>query len=190
MKTWISWYIDEKSSFYKIFLCFTVNELSQYNTCIAFKLCSSPSTINGVFIVPQWGYCVPFGFCFDYAIPFQDSKNMIWNPNYSRIPRVGYCTFIEYFVLWTRIQHALNVPKLNWSSILLLLFTWFAIPSLWKTFFEQNLQYPYIGGVKYFNRPLIYLFEWTRPSSMWNLHFILSSSLLTIGGLSEWQPCR
>jgi hypothetical protein len=145
---------------------------------------------HGVFNVPQWGYCVPFRFCFGYTIPFQDSKDTIWNPNYLGTPRARYCTFIEYFVLWTWIQHALNAFKLNWSSILLWLFTWFAIPPSWKTLFEQNLQYLYIGGAKYFNWPLIYLFEWTRPSSMWNLHFILSSSLSTIGVLLEWQPCR
>ncbi len=54
-----------------------------------------------------------------------------------------------------KYNNALNVSKLNWSFVLLLLSNWFAIPP-WKTLFEQNLQYPYIRGVKYFNRPLIY----------------------------------
>jgi hypothetical protein len=71
-----------------------------------------------------------------------------------RVRRMGYCTFIEYFALWTWVQHALNVSKLNWSFVSLRLSIWFAIPS-WKTLFEQNLQYLYIGGVKYFNPPLI-----------------------------------
>jgi hypothetical protein len=82
-----------------------------------------------------------------------------------RLPKMGYCMFIEYFVLWTWVQRTLNVSKLNWSSILLWLSTWFTIPR-WKTRSKQNLQYPYIGCVKYFNCPLIYLFEWRRPSSM------------------------
>jgi hypothetical protein len=106
------------------------------------------------------------------------------------LPRMGYSMFIEYFVLWTWVQHTLNASKLNWSSFVLFwLSTWFAIPP-WKTLFKKNLQYLYIGCVKYFNCPLIYLFEWTRPSSMQYLHFILSSSLSTIGSLLEWQPCR
>ncbi len=33
----------------------------------------------------------------------------------SRIPRTGYYTFIEYFVLWTWIQHALS--GLNWIGV-------------------------------------------------------------------------
>jgi hypothetical protein len=90
--------------------------------------------------------------------------------------------FIEYFVLWTWIQHALNVSKLTWSSIVLWLSTWFTIPSSWKTIFERNLQYPYTKSVKYFNHVGIYLFEWTRPSSMQYLHFIFSSSMSILGG--------
>jgi hypothetical protein len=96
-----------------------------------------------------------------------------------RIPRVGYCMFFEHFVLWTWIQHALNVFKLNWSFVLLWLSTWFTIPP-WKTFFKPNLQYPYIKGVKYFN---IYLFvnEWKRPSSMQYLHFIFPHHCQPLG---------
>ncbi len=37
MKTWISWCISEESNILKIFLCFMVNELSQYDMGIAFK---------------------------------------------------------------------------------------------------------------------------------------------------------
>jgi hypothetical protein len=28
-------------------------------------------------------------------------------------PRMGYCMFIEYFALWTWVQHTLNACKLN-----------------------------------------------------------------------------
>jgi len=55
-----------------------------------------------------------------------------------------YYTFIEYFALWTWIQHALSAFKLNWSFVLLWLSTWFAIAPSWKTVSMQNLQYPYI----------------------------------------------
>jgi hypothetical protein len=37
LKTWISWCIGEESNILKIFLCFIVNELSQYGMGIAFK---------------------------------------------------------------------------------------------------------------------------------------------------------
>ncbi len=37
MKTWISWCIGEESNILKIFLCFMVNELSQYDMGITFK---------------------------------------------------------------------------------------------------------------------------------------------------------
>ncbi len=107
----------------------------------------------------------------------------------SRLLKMGYYMFIEYFVLRTWVQHTLNVSKLNWSSILLRLSTWFVIPP-WKTLFKQNLQYLYIRCVKYFNCPFIYLLEWTIASSMQHLHFIFSSSLSTVGGLLEWQSCR
>jgi hypothetical protein len=36
-KTWISWCIGKESNIKNIFLCFTVNELSPYDTTIAFK---------------------------------------------------------------------------------------------------------------------------------------------------------
>jgi hypothetical protein len=54
--------------------------------------------------------------------------------------------------------------------------------------FEANvyLQYLYTSGEKYFNCALSYLLKWTKPSSMQYLHFILSSSFSTIGGLLEW----
>jgi hypothetical protein len=108
----------------------------------------------------------------------------IWNgaQTISRVPKEGYYMFIEYFVLWTWIQHAVNVSELTWNSIVLWLSTWFAIPSSWKTLCEQNLQYPYIRGVKYFNCVVIYLFEWTRPSSMQYLHLMFSSSMSILGG--------
>jgi hypothetical protein len=38
LKTWIWWCINRESSIQKIFLCFMVNGLSQYDTSIAFKL--------------------------------------------------------------------------------------------------------------------------------------------------------
>jgi len=59
--------------------------------------------------------------------------------------RKWYYTFIEYFALWTWIQHALNASKLNWNFVLLWLSTWFVIPPLWKIVSKQNLQYLYIG---------------------------------------------
>ncbi len=51
----------------------------------------------------------------------------------SRILRMGYYMFIEYFALWTWIQHALNAFKLNWCFILLWISIWFPIPPSWKT---------------------------------------------------------
>jgi len=96
-----------------------------------------------------------------------------------RVHRMGYCMFIEYFALWTWAQHALNAFKLNWSFVSLWLSTWFAIPP-WKTISKQNLQYPYIGGVKYFNCHLIY-FVWMHKSKLQYLHFILSSLVSTVG---------
>jgi hypothetical protein len=37
LKTWISWCIDGELNILKIFLCFMVNELSQYDMGITFK---------------------------------------------------------------------------------------------------------------------------------------------------------
>ncbi len=37
MKTWISWCIGKESNIWKIFLCFIVNEWSQYDMGVAFK---------------------------------------------------------------------------------------------------------------------------------------------------------
>jgi hypothetical protein len=103
--------------------------------------------------------------------------------------KMGYCTFIEYFALWTWIQHALNVSNLNWNSISIWLSTWFTIPP-WKTLFEQNLQYPYMGSVKYFNRPLIY-FVWMSKNKLHAIPSFYSFLMLsTIRGLLQWQPCR
>jgi len=121
---------------------------------------------HGVYKVPNEG--IAFLLSFVKVTQYFSKFQTIWHgaQTISRVLKEGYCMFIEYFVLWTWIQHALNVSKLTWSSIVLWLSTWFTIPSSWKTLFEQNLQYPYRRGVKYFNRVIIYLFEWTRPSSM------------------------
>ncbi len=137
---------------------------------------------HGVYKVPNEGiaFLLSFVKVTQYFFKFQT----IWHGAQiiSRVPRKGYGMFIEYFVLWTWIQQALNVSKLTWSSIVLWLSTWFTIPSSWKTLFEQNLQYPYTKSVKYFNHVGIYLFEWTRPCSMQYLHFIFSSSMSILGG--------
>jgi len=37
LKTWISWFISGEWNILKIFLCFMINELSQYDMGIAFK---------------------------------------------------------------------------------------------------------------------------------------------------------
>jgi hypothetical protein len=74
---------------------------------------------NWCYNVSQWGYYIPSKFCQGYAILLQVLKDMIWSPNYLRLPKMTCYTFIEYFVLWTWVKHTLTMSKLNWSSTLL-----------------------------------------------------------------------
>jgi hypothetical protein len=126
-------------------------------------------------IQPNEGIAFLLGFGRVMQYPSNCRKIWYGAQTISRIPRMGYCMFIEYFALWTWMQHELNVSKLNWSSVSFWLSTWFAIPR-WKTLFEQNLQYPYIRGVKYFNHPHIY-FVWMNKGK---LHAIPSFYLFFI----------
>jgi drug/metabolite transporter superfamily protein YnfA len=144
---------------------------------------------RGIVLWPNEGITFLLGF--GRAIQYPSNCRKIWYgaQTISRVPITGYCTFIEYFVLWTWIQHALNAYKLNWSFVSLWLSTWFAILP-WKTLSKHNLQYPYIGVLNILIIPLFNLFEWTRASSTQYLHFILSSLLSIVGGLLQWQPCR
>jgi hypothetical protein len=94
------------------------------------------NSTRGVYTIPQSWYCAPSSFVkvTQYLSKFQK----IWYAtqiNY-RILEKGYCTFIEYFALWTWVQHELNASKLNWSFVLFSLSTWFATPPPWKILFE------------------------------------------------------
>jgi hypothetical protein len=92
------------------------------------------NSAHGVYNVPHWRYCILLGF--GRAIQYPSNCWKIWYgaQTISRIPRMGYCMFIKYFALWTWIQHALNMFKLNWSSVSLWLSTWLGINTLspWK----------------------------------------------------------
>jgi hypothetical protein len=81
--------------------------------------------------------CVVFLLGFVKVTQYFSKFQKIWcgAQTISRLPMMGYCTFIEYFVLWIWVQHTLNASKLNWLSFVLLwLSTWFVIPP-WKTLF-------------------------------------------------------
>jgi hypothetical protein len=93
--------------------------------------------------VAQWRYCsvtqwryyslahegIAFLLSFGRVMQYPSNCWKIWYgaQTISGVLRMGYCTFIEYFTLWTWVQHALNVSKLNYSFISLWLSTWFAI---------------------------------------------------------------
>jgi len=145
--------------------------------------------MEGITIWPNENIAFLLGFGRVTQYPLNCQNIWYGTQTISKVHRMGYCTFIEYFVLWTWVQQALNVSKLNLSSISFWLSTWFAIPP-WKTRFEQNLQYLYIVSVKYFNCPLIYFVWMNKSKLMQYLHFILSLSLSTIWGVLPWQPCK